>query len=261
MHADRPAATPPAPWKQAAVIILLAALIGAVLTGIAQCTRGHGEHNSQAWIREHLDALLPAQLADNDLLSDTLVVTAPDMLGTTRSVTIYRARRAGEPTAAALRTVAPGYRGPIELLVAIDCEGTLLGVRVLRHDETPGLGDAFEKREPQWLERFRGLSLSHPPQQRWSVEHDGGDFDTLTGATITSRAIVTAVRRALEYHQHDRVRICGAPARPDSPSATSPAKVLLDSPRHSPGSPAMSTTPSFSVANALLPVTLVSGPP
>jgi len=248
MHADRPAGTPLAPWKQAAVIILLAALIGAVLAGIARCTRDHVAHNSQAWIRQHLDALIPPRLSDNDPLSDTIVVTAPDSLGTSRPVTIYRARRAGEVTAVAIRTVAPGYRGPIELLVALDCDGTLIGVRVLRHEETPGLGDAFEKREPQWLERFPGLSLSDPPQQRWTVKRDGGDFDALTGATITSRAIVTAVRRALEYHQRHRARICGAPVPPDRSPATaaSPANVLPGHPlghssSHSPGhSPASS---------------------
>ncbi|AMN46295.1 electron transporter RnfG [Steroidobacter denitrificans] len=238
MRTERPTTVPPAPWKQAVVIILLAASIGAVLAGIAHCTRDHGEHDSQAWIREHLEALLPAQLADNDPLNDRLVVTAPDMLGTTRPVTIYRARRAGEPTAIVMRTVAPGYRGPIELLVAIDCDGTLIGVRVLNHDETPGLGDAFEQREPQWLQRFSGLSLSHPPQARWALEHDGGDFDALTGATITSRAIVTAVRRALEYHQQERVQLCGIPARPDRAPALPSSDVPADSPGHSPAGPA-----------------------
>jgi electron transport complex protein RnfG len=117
-------------------------------------------------------------------------------------VTIYRARKGGKPVAAILHTVAPdGYRGPIELLVAIDVSGRLIGVHVVRHNETPGLGDAFENRDIDWLPKFAGRSLDDPPQQRWAVRPDGGDFDAFTGATITPRAIVKAVRRALEFYR------------------------------------------------------------
>jgi electron transport complex protein RnfG len=111
-------------------------------------------------------------------------------------------RRTGAPVAVAIRSIAPdGYRGPLELLVVIAPDGKLIGVRVIRHNETPGLGDAFENRDADWLTRFRGLSLTNPPQQRWTVRRDGGDFDAFTGATITPRAIVKAVRRTLEFYR------------------------------------------------------------
>jgi len=135
-------------------------------------------------------------------LTDTVIARSPDLLGVERGVTIYRARKAGQPVAAVLHTIAPdGYRGPIELLVAIGVDDRLIGVQVVRHRETPGLGDAFENRNADWLPKFRGKSLEAPPQQRWAVRGDGGDFDAFTGATITPRAIVKAVRRALEFHR------------------------------------------------------------
>lgn len=199
--------------RRVAVLVALAAMLAAVLVGVASLTRSRIERNEQAWIQQHLDALVPAGSHDNDLLEDSISVEAPELLGTTQPVRVYRARRAGQPVAVVIRSVAPdGYRGPIELLVAIDREGTLMGVRVLRHNETPGLGDAFETREPEWLDRFEGLSLSNPPPSRWTVRRDGGDFDAFTGATITPRAIVKGVRYTLEYYERHRAMLFEQPA-------------------------------------------------
>jgi Na+-translocating ferredoxin:NAD+ oxidoreductase subunit G len=193
---------------QALTLAILGAALSVVLVAIANLTRERIAHNEQAWIQQHLDALIAPGSYDNDPLTDTISVTSPQLLGTTQPVSIYRARRGGTPVAAAIRSVAPdGYRGPIELLVAIARDGTLIGVQVIRHNETPGLGDAFEKRDPHWLKRFRGLSLTNPPQQRWTVRRDGGEFDAFTGATITPRAIVKAVRRTLEYYQANQDRV------------------------------------------------------
>lgn len=193
------------PRRSAVVPTVTLALIAALLTiglvSIANITRDRIARNQQAWIKQHLDALVLPQSYDNDPLSDTLEVTSPDLLGSASPVMAYRMRRAGAPVAVAIRSIAPdGYRGPLELLVVIAPEGKLIGVRVIRHNETPGLGDAFENRDANWLTRFSGLSLTNPPQQRWTVRRDGGDFDAFTGATITPRAIVKAVRRTLEFY-------------------------------------------------------------
>lgn len=186
----------------------MAAVLTVGLVSIANLTRDRIARSQQVWIKQHLDALIAPQSYDNDPLVDIIEVTAPDLLGTAAPVTVYRARKAGAPVAVAVRSVAPdGYRGPLELLVAIAPDGSLIGVQVIRHDETPGLGDAFENRDVAWLERFRGLSLSNPPQQRWTVRRDGGDFDAFTGATITPRAIVKAVRRTLEFYRGNRQRL------------------------------------------------------
>ncbi len=191
-----------------ATLAAMAAVLTAGLVSIANLTRDRIARSQQVWIKQHLDALIAPQSYDNDPLVDIIEVTAPDLLGTDAPVTVYRARKAGAPVAVGVRSIAPdGYRGPLELLVAIAPDGSLIGVQVIRHDETPGLGDAFENRDVAWLERFRGLSLSNPPQQRWTVRRDGGDFDAFTGATITPRAIVKAVRRTLEFYRGNQQRL------------------------------------------------------
>jgi electron transport complex protein RnfG len=113
---------------------------------------------------------------------------------------VYRARKYGWPVAVVLAPVAPdGYNGTIRLLVAIKMDGTLAGVRVIQHRETPGLGDAIEAERSDWILGFDGKSLNDPVQEKWKVKRDGGDFDQFTGATITPRAVVKAVNKALLY--------------------------------------------------------------
>jgi electron transport complex protein RnfG len=200
--------------KPVVTLILLAAALTAIIALVAGITRERIAHNEQAWITQRLDALVPPAMHDNDLLTDSIAVSSPDLLGTAQPVRIYRARRGGAPVAAVIRSIAPdGYRGPIELLVAIGQDSRLIGVQVIRHNETPGLGDAFESRDVHWLDRFRGRSLTDPPTQRWTVRRDGGDFDAFTGATITPRAIVKAVRNTLDYYQRNRQRIFELPSQ------------------------------------------------
>lgn len=207
-------ATPANAAKPVLTLVLLAAALTAVVALVASVTRERILHNEQAWITQRLDALVAPATHDNDLLTDSIAVTAPDLLGSAQPVRIYRARRAGAPVAAVIRAIAPdGYRGPIELLVAIGQDSRLIGVQVIRHDETPGLGDAFESRDVHWLDRFRGRSLTDPPPPRWTVRRDGGDFDAFTGATITPRAIIKAVRNALDYYQRNSKQIFDLPSQ------------------------------------------------
>ena len=111
--------------------------------------------------------------------------------------------------------VAPdGYAGAIRLLVAVAPDGRLLGVRVLSHKETPGLGDAIDSRRSGWIGAFAGRSLEDPREDRWKVRKDGGDFDQLTGATVTPRAVVRAVRNALVYFDRHRDALLAQPAEP-----------------------------------------------
>jgi Na+-translocating ferredoxin:NAD+ oxidoreductase subunit G len=199
--------------RPALTLAIVAAVLTAVIALVASVTRERIAANEQAWIKQRLDALIAPGTHDNDLLADSITVTAPDLLGSPQPVRIYRARRGGMPVAAVIRPIAPdGYRGPIELLVAIGQDGRLIGVQVIRHEETPGLGDAFESRDIHWLDRFRGRALTDPPLPRWTVRRDGGDFDAFTGATITPRAIIKAVRNTLEYYQRNSQRIFELPA-------------------------------------------------
>ena len=194
--------------RNSLVLIAIAIAIAAGLSVTDSLTREQIRRNEQSWILQQLDALVPPSAHDNDLLTDATRVVSADLLGTEDPVDIYRARKQGQPVAAIFHTVAPnGYRGPIELLVAIAVDGSLLGVQVIRHHETPGLGDAFEHDDGRWLNLFKGRSLKDPLQMRWSLRNDGGEFDAFTGATITPRAIVKAVRQALEYFRANERRI------------------------------------------------------
>lgn len=156
--------------------------------------------NEKAQLLKQLSELIPVSRYNNDLYNDRLQITAPTYLGTVEPVTVYRARRNNVPVAAAFQAVAPnGYSGNIYLLMAINYEGTLAGVRVISHKETPGLGDPIELAKSTWIKSFDNKSLLDPPAAAWRVKKDGGVFDQFTGATITPRAVVQAVHKGLEY--------------------------------------------------------------
>ena len=160
------------------------------------------ENQRQSLLRS-LHQLIDPQSHTNALDEDIQWVNHP-LLGN-EAMPVYRARRDGEPVALVLSATAPdGYAGDIRLLIGIRHDGQLTGVRVLEHRETPGLGDAIDVRRGNWILGFDGRSLDNPAEARWQVKKDGGDFDQLTGATITPRAIVRAVYRALRYYQEHR---------------------------------------------------------
>lgn len=194
-------------------VIVLGAL--AVVVAIALVTRTQIESNEREWFVARLNALIPTSLHDNDLYADRISVSAPDLLGSDMPISIFRARRGAQPTGAILTArAADGYGGPIDLLVAVDYDGVLLGVDVVHHSETQGIGDGFERHRSNWLDSLVGKSLSNPTGVRWTIRKDGGDFDQFTGASITPRAILKSVRRTLEYYVARRDGIFNAPSAP-----------------------------------------------
>jgi Na+-translocating ferredoxin:NAD+ oxidoreductase subunit G len=189
---------------------LVAAL---VLGGVHALTRERIAAEQHRQRLAELSAVMPPSVHDNDPLADEIILLAPAWLGAERPLRAWRARRGGMPSALVLETVArDGYTGPIELRVGVDTQGRLLGVRVTRHRETPGLGDWIEAGKSDWIARFTGKSLDNPPRERWTVGHDGGDFDQFAGATITPRAVVRTVERTLEYVAKHGAEIHAAPA-------------------------------------------------
>ena len=167
---------------------------------------------------QQLTAVLGGIAYDNDPLADTLLVRDLEYLGTGEPLVAHRVRRNGVPIAVLLNAVAPdGYAGALHLLVAIDVEGRLIGVRVLEHSETPGLGDFVDERRSDWIHQFSGRSLDAPPPARWQVSKDGGDFDQYTGATVTARAVTHAVRDALVFFTRHRAELLAAPPPPGAP--------------------------------------------
>lgn len=182
-------------------LLALFAVLGAGLVAVTEdATRERIQSNEREYLLRSLNDVLPADHYDNVLFEDTIEVIDAELLGSDQSITVYRGRLGAAPVAAILTPVAPdGYSGPIKLLVGVDYDGTLTGVRVVAHRETPGLGDAIEAERSDWIRRFDGLSLGNPPQSAWMVRRDGGDFDQFTGATVTPRAVVKAVRNTLLY--------------------------------------------------------------
>jgi len=170
--------------------------------------------NQRAVLLDTLTALLPTASFDNELTRDAIILR-DHRLGASGPVTVYRARRHGQPVAAILTATAPdGYNGRITLLAAIRPDGVLAGVRVLEHHETPGLGDRVEAGKSNWILGFAGRSLNDPPGERWGVRRDGGAFDQFTGATVTPRAVVHAVRDMLEVFRDRRDELFAAPPIP-----------------------------------------------
>jgi electron transport complex protein RnfG len=146
-----------------------------------------------------LNELVPESAHDNQLHTDCIIVSPDPLLGD-QSQRIFRARNANERVALIIETTAPdGYSGNIELVVAIDTKQTVLGARVLEHKETPGLGDKIDLRVSDWILSFTGVSYSEQTEARWQVKKDGGQFDQFTGATITPRAVINAVKNAVIY--------------------------------------------------------------
>ena len=186
-----------------ASLLMLFAAIGAGIVGLTyDNTLEDIKYNEQMALLRKLNTILPETVYDNELLKDTLQLPPDTLLGTSKNSTAYRARKLGKPVAIVIPAIAPnGYNGPIDLLVGIYYDGTLAGVRVVKHRETPGLGDAVEATRSDWILGFTGKSLSNPVTKGWKVKRDGGHFDQFTGATITPRAVVKAVHSTLLYFE------------------------------------------------------------
>lgn len=175
------------------------ALFAAGATGmtaiINQMTKSTIDTQSAKQQMALFDQVVPQGSYNNDLLKSCYVLSAPE-LGK-GSHKIYVARKDDTPVAVVMEATAPdGYSGAIQLLVGADFTGTVLGSRVTQHHETPGLGDKIELRHSDWISHFAGKIIHGANDSQWAVKKDGGDFDQFTGATITPRAVVNAVKRA-----------------------------------------------------------------
>lgn len=179
------------------------ALAAALLLGVADlATHGVIQTRLEEDLKASLEDVVPAEFYDNDLLADTLTLpTADANLGATETL-VYLARKQGVVNAVCFRFVAPdGYAGPISLVMGIDRHGEILGVRVITHVETPGLGDKIEISKSKWVLSFNGKSLDNLTVEQWAVKKDGGVFDQFAGATITPRKVVQAIKRGLEFYR------------------------------------------------------------
>ena len=198
-------------------VLLVFSIIGtALLASTFNATRPAIEHNEQEAKLALIRQVLPSTMFDNNLLSDARSLPADDLLGTRKPSTAWIARQQGKPSGLVLEAIAPdGYSGEIALLIGVAASGEVTGVRVTAHKETPGLGDYIEIAKSRWIEQFMGKSLATPPESKWKVHKDGGDFDSVAGATITPRAVVKAVKSALDYFvRHQAELLAPSPVGP-----------------------------------------------
>jgi Na+-translocating ferredoxin:NAD+ oxidoreductase subunit G len=180
---------------------LCAILTGCIIALTQIQTKQRIIDNQIAAQTQLLQEVMPSELYDQSLLNQPFALPYPNQLGRTDGQ-VYFARRQGIVEGIILPLITQqGYNGSISLLVGIRRDGVIQGVRISEHQETPGLGDQIERRKSDWIEGFNGRSLDDLPPTRWQVSKDGGDFDQFTGATITPRAVIQAVKNSLVYHQ------------------------------------------------------------
>lgn len=189
-----------------AMNLLFFAIVGtSVLAFTYNQTHGLIAKSEETEKLKRISQIVPQALFDNDIMKDTLNVAPDALLGTDGVTTAYRARLKNQPSVLVLEAIAPdGYSGKITLLVAIHNTGEVAGVRVVAHRETPGLGDYIEIARNDWITVFNDTSLESRKDSEWKVKKDDGAFDYMAGATVTPRAIVKAVHKALQYYAQHR---------------------------------------------------------
>jgi electron transport complex protein RnfG len=196
-------------------LLVAFAAAGAALVGLTfSQTDEDIKYNEKLTLLRQLNNIIPADEYNNDLLIDTITLKPSQLLGTDEPSLAYRARKDGQDIAVVISSVAPnGYNGPIQMLVGIYNDGRLAGVRVVKHRETPGLGDAVSTTHSDWILGFNNKSLSNPESKYWKVKRDGGTFDQFTGATITPRAVVKAIHNALLYFSKNQTMLFSQPSK------------------------------------------------
>lgn len=185
------------------------ALLASVLLGVTNCSsEGTIQRRLDEDLKKSLAEVVPADLYDNDLLQSTLTIPSAEYRIGSNETTVYIAKKSGKVSAVCFRFVAPdGYSGAINMIMGIDRDGNILGVRVLSHKETPGLGDKIEISKSNWILAFVGRSLDNLAPAKWTVKKDGGEFDGFAGATITPRKSVQAIYRGLQFFKAHQAQL------------------------------------------------------
>lgn len=189
--------------SKTAIVMMLFAVVFTAMMAYVHLYTADTIAQSEAEARLSLfKQILPEDQYNNPLLEDTIEIGPDVLLGNTLPSIVYRGRMNQSPSAVILEAIAhDGYSGDIKLLIAIKADGSLGGVRVLSHKETPGLGDYIDIGHSDWITHFNQQSITNTPEAQWAVKKDGGKFDYMVGATITPRAVVKAVHHALQYAQ------------------------------------------------------------
>lgn len=188
-------------WKGGVILGMLAAVCTALVATTHSVTAPQIAANEQAYLEQSLKPVLEGIEYDGMLSESTMEIKPPNEFPGDAPVTVYRVYADESPVAALfVVTARDGFAGPIRLLVGVAADGRITGVRVLAHRETPGLGDLIDADKSDWIGQFTGRSLDNPQAAAWAIKRDGGEFDQLTGASITPRAVIHAIRETLAYY-------------------------------------------------------------
>lgn len=186
--------------KNGLILASFAFIVTAIVALTHELTKSAVADQEQRYLLTQLDQVIAPSTYDNDLVKQCVLITAPDALGRLTPQRAFIATKGNSPVSIAIEATAPnGYNGNIDLIVSVSPQGKVGGVRVFRHQETPGLGDKVEIKKSSWVESFSHKTLSDANENEWRVKKDGGVFDQFTGATITPRAVVQATQKAVDY--------------------------------------------------------------
>ncbi len=194
--------------KNSLILGIFAIVTASILATTEGVTREKIAAAERKAAQKALSEIIPPEMHDNDLLSDTMQLTDNDrhVLNLTENEAIHLAKYKGQLKAIIVPSIAPdGYSGKIKLIIGIMIDGSIAGVRALSHKETPGLGDKIDLNKNDWILSFNDKSLTNPIVENWKVKKDGGEFDQFTGATITPRAVVNQVKKTLELFSESKL--------------------------------------------------------
>ncbi|MGE5503403.1 MAG: electron transport complex subunit RsxG [Actinomycetota bacterium] len=176
---------------------------GVILAGTDMLTQEAIAQRAVEDKQASLTQVIPISIHDNNPVKDSIVLAGHGG----KEITVYRATQGGKVTGVAYEIYGSGYAGEIKLMLGVSADGKVMGVTPLAHKETPGLGDKIEPKKTDWLSHFKGLSLGAPPVDKWKVKKDGGQFDQFSGATITPRGVVGAIRTGLEFFADNKSKL------------------------------------------------------
>lgn len=187
-------------WKSGATLAIIAAVCTTLVAITWQLTDERIEQNEKDWLERSLTPALSGLFFDGNVTESMITIPPPHDLPGSAAAIVYRVYAQQQPVAALFVVSArDGYAGPIRLLIGVSMDGSITGVRVLEHRETPGLGDRVESTKSDWVFQFDGRSLRDPEIDQWKIKVDGGEFDQLSGASVTPRSIVKAIKETLRY--------------------------------------------------------------
>ena len=203
--------------KSGITLAAIAAICTSLVAATYHLTADRIAANDKALLEQSLHPALSDLFYDSGVSESRLVLAPPHDLPGNDEAIIYRVYANDEPVAALfVVTARDGFAGHIRILLGVDMSGVVTGIRILKHRETPGLGDKIDASRSDWVEQFPGRSMGDPEVTGWAIRRDGGQFDQLTGASITPRAVIKAMRDTLLYFNANRDQIFAAPATEES---------------------------------------------